>query len=392
MEFHPVAQTLLTFIALITGLSAVGWLLMAKPLKIAPSASLHFALANALIFVGLALTVMRTETPSYVYWFIADQCVLLGFVLMRVGMAKLFKLMVSDRQVWFGWLFFACGMLFFTPSAASAIELGILFSLAAATSLMQLSWAVYMGIQLSFGRVPALFMSLPTTLVSVFFLFRTALLIVLPVESRSFNSIDSEAAIPALWSYAILNLLANITMFGSAFARLTSKVRLLSERDQLTGLFNRRAIQRKLSTVHQSWLSEQIPYAIVLFDIDNFKNINDEFGHAQGDQALVTVSNAINMVLPESVIASRYGGEEFLLVLPNADLPFSVEIASLLKEELAQTQLLSDGKIIPLTASYGCAVITDGCSVERLILNADRAMYDVKGNGRNGIATENGLI
>lgn len=365
---------------------------MAKPLKIAPTASQYFALANALIFFGLALTVMRTETPSYVFWFIADQAVLLGFVLMQVGMVKLFKLTISDRFAWWGWLFFGCGMLFFVPGAESEIELGILFSLGAATSLALLSRAVYVGIQLSFGRLSAWLMSMPTSLASLAFFIRAALLILLPVESRSFNSINSEAAIPALWFYAILNLLANITMFSCAFARLTSKVRLLSERDQLTGLFNRRAIQRKLSMLHQSWLSDQVPYAIVSFDIDNFKNINDEFGHALGDQALVAVANAINTVLPAPIIASRYGGEEFLLVIPNADLSYSVEIAYLLKDELARAKLSCSNHTISLTASFGCAVITDDCSVERLMLIADRAMYDVKENGRNGIATEHGVV
>lgn len=393
MEFHPVAHTLLTFITLITGLSALGWTLMATPLKIAPKASQYFALANAFILLGLVITINRTSSASYFYWFFADQCVLLGFVLMQRGMIRLFKLPDSNNVIWYCWGGVALIMLIFTPSSQSEVQLGVLFSVGAFTSLFLLALSVYRGIESSFGHQAAFLISLPSIIIALFFLFRGALLLFVPNESLSFAGINSEEAIPALWFYAVLNLLANITMFACALARLTSKVRLLSERDQLTELLNRRAIQRKLTVLHESWLASGSTYGVILFDIDNFKNINDEFGHHLGDRALVSVSEAIKNGLPEPILASRYGGEEFLLVLPNATIDTCLDTAKQLKAILSEVNLTSDnGSVIPLTASFGCAVIVEGCSIERLILLADKAMYEVKANGRNGIASINGLV
>lgn len=386
MEFHPQAQMLLSFIAILTGVSAIGWTLMTWPLKIAPKASWHFAAANYLVLLGLYFTLGRTPAASYLHWFVADQLLLLGFVFMHQGMLRLFKI---DHFKWLSpimWLGFALAMLTQSPSEQDQFTLGIIFSLSALTSFILLSDAIYIGIKRDFGFWPGFFMALPTLATGLLFLSRIALIVNAPLQNQAFISINTEQAIPMLWAYTLLTLLANIMMFASAIARLTSKVRVLAERDQLTGLFNRHAIHRYLARIEQQWLAQGQPYSIILLDIDHFKTINDQHSHQAGDAALQHASKILRDTLPNDCVVSRYGGEEFLVVLPNCGSERCAQLAHNVQQTLPLQPMQWQALELALTASFGCATVDKGMSIDRLILLADAAMYKVKSGGRNGVA------
>ncbi len=386
MEFHPVAQTLLTFITLIAGVSAIGWSIMAYPLKIAPKASLFFASANYLILFGLLLNLGRSHSPSYLHWFLADQCVLLGFVFMHQGMTRLFKLKNISRFGLYAWFSFAVLMLTQDPSSDSLVVQEVLFSLSAAINVFLLTRAIYQGMNKSFSRLAAIGMSIPSTCILLVFITRILLLAVVPEQTTAFYTLNTAEAVPILWAHTVLNLLLNIMMFACALARLISKIRRMSERDQLTDLYNRRAIRNKLDACHEQWSQERKVYSLILFDIDRFKSINDNYGHHVGDNALVFVASLLRKNVPLDAMVSRYGGEEFLVLLPNYDAQACVEVANQLRAALPSEKLHPDTHALEITASFGCATIADTVSVDQLIVLADHAMYGVKAAGRNGVA------
>ncbi len=159
--------------------------------------------------------------------------------------------------------------------------------------------------------------------------------------------------------------------------------------DALTGLPNRRAADetfRRLAAQAGRTLS---PLAIILLDLDRFKQLNDQHGHDRGDKALATVGQIIATTLRASDFAARFGGEEFLLLLPDTDRRGAVEVAEKLRLAIERVELPVAGM---LTGSLGVACLPeDATEPEHLLRKADRALYAAKARGRNRVeVAENG--
>ena len=121
--------------------------------------------------------------------------------------------------------------------------------------------------------------------------------------------------------------------------------------------------------------------SVIMIDLDRFKNINDTYGHDAGDRALVSISHFLKKNIRDLDAISRYGGEEFVMLLPDADKDGAFGLAERLREELAAIKL---DNLPPITVSLGIATYpTDGTEVEDLIRKADAAMYEAKRAGRN---------
>ncbi|WP_240740961.1 GGDEF domain-containing protein [Deinococcus sp. Arct2-2] len=151
--------------------------------------------------------------------------------------------------------------------------------------------------------------------------------------------------------------------------------------DALTGLANRRAAEEHLAALY----ARQEPFTLVLFDLDHFKAVNDQHGHATGDLVLKGVSSAARSQLPSKGLAARWGGEEFLLVLP--PLP-SLEVRAMLDLLRAQLREQRYGAVDGLTASFGVATARSGDHPDDILTRADAAMYAAKRQGRNDIKME----
>jgi diguanylate cyclase (GGDEF)-like protein len=156
--------------------------------------------------------------------------------------------------------------------------------------------------------------------------------------------------------------------------------------DSLTGLPNRRSIDANLMRMvaHNGRSMESI--AVVLLDLDHFKNFNDRFGHAAGDEVLAAVGAAMRATIRESDFAGRYGGEEFIVVLPNTNLEGGVNVAELLRRAIGEVVIPSIDQAI--TVSIGVAVLPDHAADSTgLVRAADRALYLAKNNGRDRVET-----
>lgn len=155
--------------------------------------------------------------------------------------------------------------------------------------------------------------------------------------------------------------------------------------DALTGLPNRRAADETLKRMTAHAGRSLSPLSAVLLDLDHFKQVNDVYGHEQGDKALAAVAQILGSILRTSDFAARYGGEEFLILLPDTDRATAAGVAEKLRAAIAGAELSNIGS---LTASFGVAALPDDAGEsEQLIRKADRALYTAKAAGRNRVAT-----
>ncbi len=172
--------------------------------------------------------------------------------------------------------------------------------------------------------------------------------------------------------------------------RVREELRERATHDSLTRLWNREAIcgilQRELDRVKRA----DVPLGIIMADIDYFKRINDTYGHLAGDAVLREAAHCMRMVVRPYDGIGRYGGEEFLLVLPDCDEAGAVALAERVRESIeADAMVLAEG-MVPITFSLGVATSKVAQEPEALIGAADTALYRAKNNGRNRVelATE----
>ena len=176
---------------------------------------------------------------------------------------------------------------------------------------------------------------------------------------------------------------------GPALAnlRLRDALREMALRDGLTGMYNRRYLEDALNReLHRAQRSGKT-VAVLMIDIDHFKRFNDKYGHDAGDFVLGAVARAITSNIRPSDIACRYGGEELIVVLPEAELECAVERAEKLRTSIRDTNLTHLGQVLPpVSASFGVAMYpANGDKPADLIKAADQALYRAKNEGRDRV-------
>jgi diguanylate cyclase (GGDEF)-like protein len=156
--------------------------------------------------------------------------------------------------------------------------------------------------------------------------------------------------------------------------------------DGLTGLANRRQCEETLASELARLERFGGPLALVVTDLDWFKDVNDRYGHPSGDAVLREFARLLQDTIRDVDLAGRWGGEEFLLILPGTDLAGGVQVAERIRAGLAGRIVLSpDGSPIPITASFGVAATPPGTTAAELFSAADAALYEAKRNGKNRV-------
>jgi diguanylate cyclase (GGDEF)-like protein len=171
---------------------------------------------------------------------------------------------------------------------------------------------------------------------------------------------------------------------GRRIMELHEALRIQATRDMLTGLWNRGVILEILQREALRSGREDIPVGIILADLDDFKRINDTRGHLIGDAVLREVSRRMALPLRPYDALGRYGGEEFLVVLPGCDTGNTLKVAERLRHGVAEAPVATPTGHIPLTVSLGAlAARGPGLDVDHLIAIADEALYRAKKRGKN---------
>lgn len=188
--------------------------------------------------------------------------------------------------------------------------------------------------------------------------------------------------------HANLELEQRVQARTAELEQLNQRLQHLSETDQLTGLANRRFLEQRLQ---QEWGRAQrsgYSLALLLIDVDHFKQVNDRYGHPVGDQCLKQVAGVLNAGLRvASDVAARYGGEEFCLLLPHTDSHGAQVVAERIRQQVEGSKLDADGTPFQVTISAGVCAAVPGVnnSIAQLIKQADDALYQSKQTGRNRV-------
>ena len=157
--------------------------------------------------------------------------------------------------------------------------------------------------------------------------------------------------------------------------------------DPLTGLYNRRYLTDMLEKEFARCQRDEIPLSAIVVDIDLFKSTNDTFGHTAGDAVLVSMAEYFSSAVRASDFCCRYGGEEFVLIMPGVDKPTAVQRGEEFRAYIAENRVLFEGRSIEMTASFGVATFpTDSANIDDLLNHADAALYKSKQTGRNKVS------
>lgn len=152
--------------------------------------------------------------------------------------------------------------------------------------------------------------------------------------------------------------------------------------DYLTGLRNRAALMTQLEYLHARYKRQKEVFSFIILDVDKFKDVNDIYGHQKGDEILIAVSKLILDCIREVDTASRYGGEEFVVTLPQTNAVSATHIAERIRVSMEEDIKIENKSV---TASFGVCEIEEGLSIDDLIKRADKALYEAKESGRNKV-------
>jgi diguanylate cyclase (GGDEF)-like protein len=178
-------------------------------------------------------------------------------------------------------------------------------------------------------------------------------------------------------------ILANIT----TQVRLVHELRREAETDNLTGVANRRSFATAMGRENARSVRYGTVFSVLILDIDHFKGINDHFGHLAGDRVLATVTSRMVSCLRRSDLPSRYGGDEFAVLLPETGSESALEVAERIRCAITNDPVKMKGQHIPVSASIGMATYdpTRTTDWEQLLNEADKALYRAKAQGRNRV-------
>jgi diguanylate cyclase (GGDEF)-like protein len=174
---------------------------------------------------------------------------------------------------------------------------------------------------------------------------------------------------------------------------ISAQMKKLATRDQLTGLLNRRGFKEYGERAFSTAKRAALPLSVIMTDIDRFKNINDKFGHAAGDAALVHFARMVSEHRRSEDVVARVGGEEFALLLPGTELHDAMALADQLCAKVGSTPMDVTGIGMPMTSSFGVSSVSQkDATLDDLVLRADRALYRSKRAGRNQVDLESSQL
>ncbi|MDH3353884.1 MAG: diguanylate cyclase [Chromatiales bacterium] len=185
-----------------------------------------------------------------------------------------------------------------------------------------------------------------------------------------------------------------LNIMQSESDRLQQKI--VSERNQamidpLTGINNRLSYNERLPNEFARWQRYKTPLTMAVWDIDKFKNVNDTYGHQAGDRVLTVVAKLLSKQIRETDFVARFGGEEFVLLMPETPLDQARKVADNLRESVAACEFHFKDQRVPVTISCGLAEFNEGDQAETVFDRADKSLYKAKHTGRNRCCTEQDL-
>ncbi len=210
--------------------------------------------------------------------------------------------------------------------------------------------------------------------------------------SHGLSPLQDLALHPWFYSYTFLGTIVAFSFFGAIIGCKEDQLEALALKDSLTGLFNSRYLWARMDEQWATGKREKSVSSVILFDLDFFKKVNDNYGHPVGDQLLKHVGQILQHTVRRGDTVARIGGEEFIYFLPNTSETDATVIAERIRETISLTTITTDKKDrVTITISAGIASTKDymNNSPQNLYSQADKALYLAKEQGRNKVIVSN---
>jgi len=339
--------------------------------------------ANISTGIGVALIAERTAYPSFLTAQVADWLVVAGLTVFCRGVAAFSRMERPSLQIWFLPLLAEVAATAFLPYDASSHPTRALISNAAAGCL-----TFFAGVQCLGGGAKhrcRTLLALPLLCVGTLFLARLVQLLAIRMQGGEPVGKFHASFVPYLWGFMVFLVIANMSAIGVVVGRLVSRLRELAANDYLTGGLNRRVITERFGGHLSNLQRHGVPLSCALFDLDHFKQVNDRYGHDVGDAALTHVGTLVRSCIRQTDDFGRYGGEEFIILMPHTTIAVAQHIAERIRLVLEESPLQHGDMSIPLTASFGVADVSTGESQVSILRRVDVLLYEAKQAGRNRV-------
>lgn len=374
--------TLMCVIILVAGVSTLVWLVLALVARIAPRASLTMAAANLTAGLSLALHALRSVAPDVLTGWLSDALAVASFALLGAAVQAITARRLPWKPAAVATLVVEVLLLSLPQDGDLRWQARVVNAAGAALTLAAglTAWR-HLAAEGDGRRTPAL-LSLPLFLLSLTMVARLVETFVHPGRAADLR-VPTAFNMGCLWGGFVLALLQNATLTFLVLMRLVRRIERLLQRDPLTDTLNRRAFDHALAQAH-AWLKRGRPYALVMIDMDRFKQLNDSLGHAAGDAALRQMVKELQPCVREVDRFGRLGGEEFCVLLPDTGIAGAALVAERMRFLVEAAPLRWLEQDWPLSASFGIAEAEPGDADGAAVLaRADHALYRAKGQGRN---------
>ncbi|MEY4754498.1 MAG: hypothetical protein RJA44_2173 [Pseudomonadota bacterium] len=387
---HLLAVLLLQMV-LYTVMWGAAWSLLDE----ARDAVLHWFGFALLLSIGLGLMCLRPDGPPWLTQVWSNIFCMSAFVALRRGAALFAGLEPHKREFDHAWLGLGLclALLLIGPEPEQIGARGLLLLISLCWIFLRMTVELYPPLRRQFGRRVALAAVLPSALFGLLNLLRLVIGLSLGYQQLKVSQVEGFSHL-LIYGGVVVAALFNFLFLFLVVIRLRQRLVFLAEHDPLTGLLNRRAMQRQLDRAWQRHRRGDGGFALVSVDLDHFKRINDEHGHAVGDHVLVHLAELLRRQARSGDRLARMGGEEFLLLLPGADAQGSVQVARRVQEQLsARAVPIGEGRSIGVSASLGVAVPIPGDThVDVVLRRSDAALYLAKRSGRDRVVTQEELL
>ncbi|MEO8156027.1 MAG: GGDEF domain-containing protein [Rhizobacter sp.] len=362
---------------------ALGWLVGALVLKIDRPSALQWSGYALLTGVSLVLFVLSTQAHNEELRAIGNVCIAAGLMLMQRGVRQFVG---RPGHPWF----YAVLLLLVLVLAwlGIAVQNGAL-RVASISGLLGLlclaaSWDVFTYARTKLELRWGAWLALPLLLGSLVFLVRSGRAVMSPHTVVAEVNANSSLNIGSAIVFLVTALVFHLTLVGLVGARLMTELKRLSRYDGLTELLNRRAVDDLLRDEARRSGRSNRPFSVLMIDADYFKTINDRFGHAAGDEALRHLAQILRSQMRDIDRVGRFGGEEFIALLPGTSSTEALSAAERLRDALLRRPWVWQGESLRLTVSTGVAAWRGpNDEVDLLLQRADAALYRAKALGRD---------
>lgn len=387
---HIDATTLLIVSLIMAGLLTGIWFICASLFESERKVSIQYALTNMFLGAFLFLYAYRSVSPTITTYVLIDITFLLGCLFIRRSVEELTQVKKNDIiQLFIIFLILVIEV----PSKYILIENKLTITSTCLFAVYALYHATKNGYNYMIKileRKYCLIVLFPIYSIAILTIIRIIVTLVIDqnaTDLRNGSLFNTLILFGMLFSLLGFNAMA----IGLVISKMIAKTKRLSEEDHLTKTFNRRHLEYLANKEILITQETRTPFSIIMLDIDHFKKINDTYGHAAGDCAIVSCVNTIKKVIRSSDHIGRLGGEEFCILLPNTQLHHAAILAERIRETLQNETVKWNCHEFKMTASFGLSSTTEDKDNQwsSLLHQADEAMYQAKKTGRNRIVVGN---